>query len=164
MDKVELNYSTKNIPIHNRKEYQLSVLQKTRVFLRNLRWKAFFFLKPKSKIQNKDNYGFKSEKNAPIVPEMKKFEEDLINLVQNIKFKNPSEFSSEFQKKLSQDIKKINENPNVIVKGDKTTNHYSIGKNEYQEVLQNTITKEYKKCTAENEIQATKVDKNLASK
>ena len=149
MDKVELNYSTKNIPIHNRKEYQLSLIQKTRVFLRNLRWKAHFFLKPNSKAKSQEKYGFKSEKNAPAVPEMKKFEEDLIKLVQNIKFKNSNSHPCDFQKQLSSDIRKINNNPNVIVKGDKTTNHYSVDKNQYQDILQNSITKEYKKSSKE---------------
>ena len=81
MEKVELDYSTKNIPIHNRKEYELSLIQKTRVFLRNLRWKAHFYLKPRSKSQRKENYGFKSDKNAPPVPEMKIYEEGHIKLV-----------------------------------------------------------------------------------
>ena len=145
MDKVELKYSTKNIPVQSRKEYKMSLIQKTKIFLRNLRWKAHFFLKPQNRALSKENYGFKSDKNAPPVNLMKNFEDDLISMVENVKFKTHSKFSCDFQKQLSKDVKNIEKNPKVIVKGDKTSNHYSVDKIEYQNVLHNTITKEYKK-------------------
>ena len=117
MEKVNLEYSTKNIPIHNKNEYRLSLIQKTRKFLQNLRWKAHFYLKPSSKSINQNNFGFKSEKNAPPVLAMKAFEEDMIKLVENVEFKNPSQCSSEFQKKISKDIKNIRETPKSVSKG-----------------------------------------------
>ena len=82
-----------------------------------------------------------------------------------MKFKPPHSSSNQFQKTLSADIKNIQNNPKVIVRGDKTSNHYSVDKNEYQNVLyNNNITKEYKKSTTDNEIQVNKSDKNLATK
>ena len=85
MDKVELDYSTKNIPIHSRREYRTSLIQKSRIFLRNLRWKAHFYLNPRSKVNNSENYGFKSDKNAPQVLPMKDFESDFIKMIENVK-------------------------------------------------------------------------------
>ena len=85
MEKVNLGYSTKNIPIHSSKEYRLSLVQKTRIFLRNLRWKAFFYMNPRSKASINENFGFKSEKNAPVVKEMKAFESDLKTLVEKVR-------------------------------------------------------------------------------
>ena len=126
--------------------------------------KLNLYLNPRSKAENKETYGFKSERNAPSVIQMKNFENDLVSLVQNVKFKPHNQSSNSFQRKISSDIKKIKNDPNVIVKGDKTSNHYSIGKQEYQNVLHNTITKEYKKSTPEFEKQTTKIDKNLAKK
>ena len=40
---------------------------------------------------------------------------------------------------------------NLIVKGDKSSNYYSIEKEKYSEVLTNTITEEYKKAPANKE-------------
>ena len=51
----------------------------------------------------------------------------------------------------------------MIVKGDKTSNHYSVDKHEYQNVLHNTITGEYKKAPQEKEAEVTKVDKKIAT-
>ena len=164
MDRVKLDYSTKNIPIHNRSEYRMSLIQKTRIFIRNLRWKTHFYLKPPKKSNQQNYYGFKSEKNAPPVPEIKKFEEDLIKLVENVKFKKSFNVSNDFQKQLSKDIEKIKENPNIIVKGDKSSNFYNVKKEKYSEVLHNTVTSVYKKAPANKENKVTEIDKKLAQK
>ena len=85
MEKVELNYSTKNIPISNRTQYKMLLVQKMNVFLRNLRWKAHFYLNPPKTKVSKEYYGFKSDKNAPPpVKLFKNFEKDLIAVVQNV--------------------------------------------------------------------------------
>ena len=54
--------------------------------------------------------------------------------------------SSIFQKQLSKDMKNIKENPNVIVKGDKSSKFYSVTKEKYSDILHNNVTREYKKA------------------
>ena len=96
METVNLSNSTKIIPIPNRNHYKISLIQKSKVFLRNLRWKAHFFLHPPKKESNKNNYGFKSDKSAPQVPQLKEFEDELISVIQNIKFKKNSKNTNNF--------------------------------------------------------------------
>ena len=57
-----------------------------------------FFLRPPKKESQQENYGFKSDKNAPPVPELKKFEEDFIKIVENVQFKDSSKIGNNFQK------------------------------------------------------------------
>ena len=160
MEKVDLNYSTKNIPIPNRTQYKMLLVQKSRVFLRKLRWKTYFYLNPPKVKVSQENYGFKSDKNPPPVKLLKPFEDELISLDQNVKFKKHSKHPNEFQQKLSNDMKNIKESPDIIVKGDKTSNHFSVGKEKYKSDLNKAITSEYKKATAEKERQINLIDKN----
>ena len=43
MEKFNLQYSLKNIPIPNKATYEKSIISKTESFLKRMRWKAFFF-------------------------------------------------------------------------------------------------------------------------
>lgn len=137
-------------------------MNKTRVFMRNLKWKAFHFLNPRRNLENKETYGFKSSKSPPPVEQVKEFEDGLISLVQNVKFGESSNNPCEFQRKLNSDIKKIKASKNVIVKGDKSLNYYSVNPQRYNELVLNTVTKDYKKSTTHQENLITKMDKELA--
>ena len=57
--------------------------------MRNIRWRTFFFLNPDIKGETKETYGFKSTKSPPPIHELKQFEDGILDLVQNIEFKNP---------------------------------------------------------------------------
>ena len=47
----------------------------------------------------KETYGFVSTKPPPIIQEVKKFENDLVDLIQNIKFRHvPNHFQNKLQK------------------------------------------------------------------
>ena len=46
MDKKNLGYSKKNIPIASKKAYMKKMMEKVESFVRRLRWKALFFEKP----------------------------------------------------------------------------------------------------------------------
>ena len=163
MDGVNLGHSSKNIPIHNRKEIRINLVHKSRKFLENLRWKAFFYLNPSKKPKNRNFYGFKTPKSAPIVPELKEFQEGLISLVENVQFKNKSRSSTNFQQKLSQDVKKIRESDKVLLKADKTSNFYKLDTPQYKEILRNSINSEYKKATLQKEQSVIDGEKRLAS-
>ena len=162
MEQVNMEYSTKNIPLHSRKEFSLNLINKTRTFLRNLKWKAHFFLNPPKKANDINYYGFKSTKNAPPVNQIQAFEEDMIKMVQNVKFKKRTKFSSNFQKKLSSDIKTIKSCDKVLTKGDKTTNFYKTDKEAYQILMRNNVTKDYKKASQQDIDRVKNTDKKIA--
>ena len=82
MDRVNLGCSTKNNPLHCKKEVRLNLIQKTMKFFGSLRWKAYFHLNPNKRPKNKNYYGFNSPKSAPPVPQLKEFQDGMINLVQ----------------------------------------------------------------------------------
>ena len=44
--KYVFDYSTKNIPIPTRKEFLIQLLYSVEKFIRNLKWRAYFFLNP----------------------------------------------------------------------------------------------------------------------
>ena len=84
----------KNIIIPNKKEYQMQLTHSVGTFVNNLRWRAEIYLRPKPFTTSKENYGFKSLKNAAPVPELKEFEGKLYDLVKNVQFKEvPNSFS-----------------------------------------------------------------------
>ena len=58
---------------------------------------------------------------------------------------------NEFQSKLRNDIKIIQNTPEIIVSADKSRQKYKMGVDEYKTLLQNNITSNYKK-TKEHEV------------
>ena len=56
MESKRYEYSLKNIPIASKEEYMQVLIVRTEQFIRNLRWKAFFF-KNKEKSKAKNTYG-----------------------------------------------------------------------------------------------------------
>ena len=148
--------------MHSAKEYRLNLVHKTRNFMKNVKWKVYHYLNPRRTIQNKETFGFKSANDPPSIVQLKEFEDGMISLVENIKFNKHSNNPCEFQRKLSNDIRKIKSNKNVTVKGDKSLNYYNVQPQRYNELVKNTVTKEYKKSTRHQEELITKKDKKLA--
>ena len=106
MDKVSWDFSMKNIPIPPKNKYLEKLVEQTSKFVRNARWKALFTLKPEMKPRSKMTYGFKSLASPPIIPELRQFEEKLIDLIQNIEFRDYSEMNN-FQNILTTEVNKI---------------------------------------------------------
>ena len=75
---------------------------------------------------------------------MKKFEDDLLNLARNLQFKNTS---SQFQNELKSDVTRIKNDSNVLVFADKTNNMYQFSKQDHEKLLNENITKAYKKAS-----------------
>jgi len=69
MEQFTFGYSTKNIPISSQPSYLRRFVEKTEQFLRNLRWRAFFFLHPDAGSEVRETYGFKSRNTPPVVDE-----------------------------------------------------------------------------------------------
>ena len=123
-------------------EYMKRFIESVQQLLRRMRWKAYFFLNP-TDTSTKETYGFKSRKSPKQVIELKSFEDDMLNMIQSIKFR-PAMCS--FQNQLSKDIKTYVKKPDmVLVPADKTTNFYALHKSSYQKLITENVTKTYMK-------------------
>ena len=117
-------------------------IEKTEHLMRRMRWKAYHFLNP-TESSTKETYGFKSRNSPPQVDELKPFEDDILNLIQNIKFKD---IKCKFQSKLRNDIKTTIKKPDsLLIPADKTTNYYAMNTKTYNTLITDNVTKTYKK-------------------
>ena len=145
LEQVNFGYSSKNIPIASPGEYLQRLIDRTRTFLKSARWRAFFHLNPHAKPQEKVTYGFKSPNNPDPVPELRDFEDKVMDLIENIQFHPKKHLNaSEFQTKLGRDVKDIKSVPEVFVAADKSFNHYKTSPQSYKQFMEHNITKDYK--------------------
>ena len=80
------------------------------------------FLFKRENSQEKPNYfGLPSNKTPPTILELKAFEEDVLKIIENIKFRDTK---NNFQETLASDLKKMNSSENMFVFADKTRNMY----------------------------------------
>ena len=134
-DKVNLGYSTKNIPIPNKNRYLKEMISKLESFIKRLRWKAFFFdFKNNNEFgpQQMENFGFNTEKTPPQHKDLLSFETDLYQLVRSLKFRKDFD---PFQAKLAQDVKSIKSSSRLFVPADKTTNLYKVDVEDYKKAV-----------------------------
>ena len=144
MEKTNLHYSTKNIPVASERNYKIQLLEKIEAVIKRMRWKATFF---DSESDNEDEivretYGLKTKATPPPVKEMNAFEKDLIDMINTLKFRK---IRNDFQTTLNNDIRSINECNKIYAQADKTTNMYKLSKDEHDKILTNAITSTYKK-------------------
>ena len=116
---ILFGYSTKHIPICSQKQYIKASINKTESFVKNLRWRTFFFLNPDLERPSKKSYGFNSTKPTLSIPELKDFEDGITLLIENIKFKSTK---SNLQCKQKKDLKKIRSDNHLFIPADKTNN------------------------------------------
>ena len=161
MEKLNIDYSTKNIPLPSKNDYLQRLIEKTELFVRRMRWKAHFFLNPSTASSPKQTYGFKSTKNPPPIDELKDFEDDMLNMIQSTKF---NQVNNSFLNKLKNDTKRIENESKLLIAADKTTKFYKLEPSTYNNLLEQNITKSYKKAqhTATHTIHS--VDKSIATK
>ena len=131
MEKINIEYSLKNINIPSKFQYQKILVDKTIDFIDRMRKKLFFIKNPNDG-QSKNTYGFKSNWKAPPDNDMKRFEDDLIDLISNVEFNN---HSSDFQRTLRNDLTQIRNEGKVIIKGDKSNNLYKQNPETYKQKL-----------------------------
>ena len=102
MEKVSVRYLLKNFPAPNERTFQLQLIEKIQLFIKKLRSKAFFFINNGKEITEScashSVYGLKSNKCHPQIKELIRFEDDLIDLVKNLKFRK---VRNHFQMKLT---------------------------------------------------------------
>ena len=142
MENVNLNYSTKNTPIPSERSYLLKLTEKIELVMKRMRWKAIYFSEGKERRNQTEWYGLKSKIRSGKVNELVPFEKDLIALVKNVKFRK---VKNHFQKKLQHDIKMIRTSGKTLTFADKTNNMYRLSKDQYNMLLNNSITSTYKK-------------------
>ena len=70
------------------------------------------------------------------------FDNNLYDMVRNIEFKN---VKSPFQHQLQNDVKRIKQEPKLLIPADKTNNLYRLTTDEYKKLLTENISKSYKK-------------------
>ena len=143
LEKFEFGYSMKNVSLPSQKEYVLSLISSVETFVKNLRWRSFFFLNPQEK-PTKNNHGFKSLKAAPKIKELQKLEDSLHDLVKNVKFRK---YSNQFQRKLKEDRLRIMNENRLIISADKSSNHFSVTKADYDDLLAKEVHKHYKRAS-----------------
>ena len=100
MEKLQLHYSPKNIPIPSERSYKLQLMDKIHQVIK--RMKAFFHMNRSEDTQ--ETYGLKSLNCPSKIKEMVPFEKDLWNLVNKLKFRK---IKSNFQRQLNEDIRGI---------------------------------------------------------
>ena len=163
MDKINLGYSLKNIPVPRKHNYLLDLTAKTEEFLRRMRWKAHFFLDNNNKESEEktEKFGFNSQRSPPSSRMLDKFEEEIMDIIKYIKFSNKLD---NFQEKLRMDTKEICKSEKIFVKADKSRNIYRITPELYKKLLRENITKTYKLDTLNTEKQINNEAYNITQK
>ena len=138
------------------------MIEKIESFIKRIRWKAHFFLNKKDQhMDKKETFGFKTSYYPLQIPELELLEKDLCKLVNLIKFRTNT---SNFQKQLNKDIRKIRESTSLLVFADKTSNIYEMPLEEYNKLLKENITKTYKHAPPKLEASINFEAKHIASK
>ena len=109
-----------------------------------MRWKANFYDKKQNdqNINTGSKFGLKSNKSPKQNYNLIPFENDICDMISNIEFRKS--YNSPFQRKLKNDVRGIKQSEKLFVFADKTTNLYSLSKEEYNKLLRENITKDYK--------------------
>ena len=153
MERFNLHYSVKNIPIPTEKQYKLQLMEKIETFIKRIRWKAFYYElnnnndEPHEEENTvRETYGLKSPNCPPPIKDLMEFENDLFDIVKKLKFRK---VRCEFQNKLRSDIREIKSSNSTLTPADKTSNMYRLPKERYKQILENAVTKSYKKTTTD---------------
>ena len=142
-----LGVSTNNIPISDKKEYNIQLIRSVNRFVNRIRWKIFFLFDPKAKGTRKESFGLKSQKAAPRSDKyLKEFEKELHRLVKEVKHRERKDIQSDFLKELDKKAKEIKKSKNVFVGADKSSNYYEMSKEHHSKLLMKAINKDYRKA------------------
>ena len=105
-------------------------------------------------MDQKETYVFISTKPPPIIQELKEFENDLVDPIQNIKFRH---VPNHFPNKLQKDLNHIKKDGHLYIPADKTNNYY-------EHLFEKSIYKNYKKTDRSAISNITKTDIHIAKK
>ena len=110
-------YSVKNIPVTTETSY----------LIKRMRWKVTYRHMKESSIKI-EAHGLKSQKTPSLINEFAAFENDLTELVENIKFRT---VHNQLQRTLKSDIKLIQQSSKTLTPADKTPGMHRLTKEEY---------------------------------
>ena len=134
MNNVSYQHSTKNIPYPSNMQYLTTLVSKTEKFISRIRWKLYHIQNPSSPSLN--CFGFNTTATAPVIKELQLFEEYLFAIPRSIKFQYKR---NSFQSDLQQKVQQIKRSEEIVVKGYKTRNLYSLPVVEYGKLMSNNI-------------------------
>ena len=77
MEKINFNYSLKNIPTPTKTSYQLMLMRKIEIAIKRMRWNAHFYLKKDTSNIAYTNSGFNTRNYPPQCKELQNFEKRL---------------------------------------------------------------------------------------
>ena len=162
MEKSEMKYSLKNIPIPSKKSYQLNLIDKIESSVKRMRWRAFYYLNQQKCDNNiKETFRFKSRKCPPLCSNLITFEKDLSHMVTSLKF---SHVKDSFQRELNEDICKIKSSLNAFVFAEKINNIYEMSKGHHQKLLHDNVTKTYQNAPPKLEASINLEPKSISTK
>ena len=87
MEKINFNYSLKNILTPTEISNQLMLMNKIESVIKQIRWKVHVYLKKDTRNITYKNYGFKTRKYPSQCKELQKFEKFLLDIIKLIKFR-----------------------------------------------------------------------------
>ena len=149
MEKLQFDYSYKNISIPSERNCKLQLMEKIELVIKRMRWKAHFYNEEKDVKENKtltiiEAYGLKSLNCPPQVKELFDFESNLLDMIKSLKFRKTR---SHFQRRLKEDINTIHSTDTTLTFADKTSNLYKFKKEQNKKMLNDSITATYKKAS-----------------
>ena len=161
MEKVNLGYSVKNIPLANGQKYKAQLVEKIEAVIKRMRWKAIFFMSRDDNSPHPVNYGLPTTKCPGQVKEMVQFENELLLLAKDVQF---SKISNTFQSRMNKDMKAMRDSGKTLTPADKTTNMYRLSAEEYNRLKLNAVTSKYKKASAKIKDNVEKSSVNIVKK
>ena len=81
------SYSMKNMLLPSEKLYKTILIEKVELLFKKMRWKAHLYENSGLNTSNPLNDLFKSRKSSPQHKDLMQFENDLLELIKNVKFK-----------------------------------------------------------------------------
>ena len=121
MEKVNLGYSVKNIPLAYGGTYKLKLVEKIESVIKRMRWKAIFFTARNKDTPEIETYGLPTEKCPQQVKELIQFENEVFQLAKNVQFKK---VNNPFQTRMKEDAQKMRNSGKTLTPADETTNFY----------------------------------------
>ena len=103
MLKFHLKHSLKTIPAPPKRQYMISMIEKSESLGKRMLWTLYHAKNPGRK-DRKETYGFKNPNSPPKDEELKPFLEDLADITNKIKF---SPHFSKYQQDLQKDVRRI---------------------------------------------------------
>ena len=88
MERINLGYSLKNIPVPDQKTYLKMLISSQEQALHRMQRSALHYLYPKTQKSSKQTFGFPTPLPPPNLEQLQEFKQGLVKIVENIEFTN----------------------------------------------------------------------------